>query len=269
MNNKLSGFFKYLDSGVDDVRRLSKPFCESLTLTGFAYVRVYHDGRISWVTSDSNHDRMLVDAGALESDPLVETAELLREGRYLWFHNREFPGCEDFYRIRSKEFGLDHGLVIVNHEKEYLETGAFSGCLSKRPLYNLFMNETELFRAFLEHFKANLTKTLRNVLDEGFSIDDIKSSPRSYAEDIFEIPSETRESLISVTGWSNLLKLSKREKECLALLSKNRTYQEIGEELNLSTRTIEHYFVSVKNKLNISTRAELFLAAQKLVHLGC
>lgn len=267
MNSVLRDFCNKLDKNVDTVRQLSKDFCETLNLSGFAYVRVYHDGRVGWVTSDSDHDRLLIDSGAIEEDPLLDTAELLREGRYLWFHDREFPGCEDFYRNRSQKFGLDHGLVIVNHHQDYLETGCFSGLLSKRPLYNLFMNETGLFRAFLEHFTTHLTKPLISLLEDGLMIEDLKSPKKNLSDDD-EIPSKTRAALIAACGWSNLLKLSPRETECLALVHQNLTHQQIGDRLQLSPRTIEHYLESVKIKLDINTRAELHLAAQKIVELG-
>ena len=61
--------------------------------------------------------------------------------------------------------------------------------------------------------------------------------------------------------------LSKREKQCLVLLKDGHTYHTIGLALGLSECTIEHYLESVKNKLNVEARTELFLAAEKLVQL--
>lgn len=77
-----------------------------------------------------------------------------------------------------------------------------------------------------------------------------------------------RQSLIAICGWKNLLLLSKREKECLVLFKQGYTYQSIGVHLGLSVRTVEHYIDSVKNKLGLETRSELYLAAEKLVQLG-
>lgn len=266
MNSNIKDFCKKLDQGVDSVRDLSKKFRQTFDLTGFAYVRVYLDGRVGWVSSDADHDRLLIESGFLKEDPLIDTPKLLKEGRYLWFHDRQFPGCEAFYRDRSQLFGLDHGLVVVNHHKDYLETGCFSGCLAKRPLYNLFLKETGLFLAFLEYFKNHLNKPLSSLLEEGLTIDDLKTPIRKPISNT--IPSEDRCSLVSTCGWASLLKLSPREKQCLALVWHSYTYQEIGESLNLSPRTIEHYLESIKNKLGIDTRAELRIAAKKLIELG-
>lgn len=264
MNSKLHAYCNRLDQSVDAVRHLSKKFSEPLGLTGFAYVRVYHDGRVGWVTSDADHDRLLIEKKALENDPLIDTAQLLKAGRFLWFHDREFPGCESFYRDRTRLFKVDHGLVIVNHCHKYLETGCFSGCLTHRPLYNLFFNEIAIFRRFLEHFKIQMKSAeLVGLLEEGLKIDDLKAKER--ASDLHPSDHSINACLIlaEVCGWTDLLKLSPRERECLALLGENYTYREIGSRLQLSSRTIEHYFESIKNKLNLDTRAQLRAAARR------
>jgi hypothetical protein len=165
MTAKFNYYFRRLDSGVDVVRQKSKHFCEAMELSAFAYVRVYHDGRVGWVTSDADHDRLLFDSGFIAKDPLIDTAKALKKGCYLWFHDREFPGSENFYKLRTKNFNIDHGMVMVNHQKEYLETTCFSGLLKRRPLYNLFTKEKGLFKAFTEHFKQVLNPRLKSLLE--------------------------------------------------------------------------------------------------------
>ncbi|HSX11097.1 MAG TPA: LuxR C-terminal-related transcriptional regulator [Chlamydiales bacterium] len=264
MKSIFQNYCKRLDQGVDSARSLSRHFRETFGLTAFAYVRVYRDGRVGWVTSDADHDRLLIERGYLEEDPLIDTAEFLKKGHYLWFHDRQFPGCESFYHDRQKLFGLDHGLVVVNHRTNYLETGCFSGCLAKRPLYNLFLQEKELFREFTTYFGENLTPQHQSLLEEGLHIEDLKSQPRAQ---VIEIPQQEREQLAEALGYSKFLKLSKREKECLLLMGRHLTYEDIAQELALSQRTVEHYLKSVKTKLEIDTRPELYEAAQKMALL--
>lgn len=254
-----------LDQGVDSVRQASKRFREMFDLTAFAYVRVYHDGRLGWVTSDADQDRMLIERGHLESDPLIDTAKLLKEGQYLWFHDREFPGCDSFYSDRQRFFNMDHGLVVVNHQKDYLETGCFSGCLAKRPLYNTFLQEMGLFREFLHSFSQNLNRTHQSLLEEGLRIEDLKVDSDSLLQELSVVE---RENLIASLGYSKFLKLSKQEIVCLNLLIEHLTYEEIARKMKLSPRTIEHYMESAKIKLEVEDRVELFAFARKLKQLG-
>ena len=104
------------DQGVDKMRRLSQNFCDPLGITTFGYVRVYHNGTTSWLTTKPDQDRFLIESGALDQDPLLNHAESLKEGMYLWFNDRQFPGCETFYRDRARLFQMDHGMVVVRHQ---------------------------------------------------------------------------------------------------------------------------------------------------------
>jgi len=268
MNSTLKHYSNRLESGVDKVRQLSKDFCSDLSLTLFGYVRIYNDGRMGWMTSDADHDRLLMDSGSLENEPLANNAQALKEGQYLWFHDREFPGSEAFYRDRARLFNVDHGMVIVKHQKDYLETACFSGSLKKQPLYNLFMNEAGLFNAFMGHFKQQLTPSLCRLLEEGLMISDIKSAFGQANVDNIHISNKLRASLLTACGWSRLLQLSPREKECLTQLRKGFSYSKIGSLLGLSDRTVEHYLDSAKNKLGLESRSELILAAEKLAQFG-
>lgn len=261
MSRALKAFGRRLDSGVDQVRKITGDFCSQLNLTLFGYVRVYHDGRLGWVTSNAEHDRLLIDSGALFNDPLVDTAQGLKEGPYVWCHERAFPGSAAFYHDRSRLFKVDHGLILVKHQKDFLETACFSGSLADKPLYTLFMNEAPLFEAFMEHFKSELNSPLLSLLNEGLLISEIKERYGTPASDPIE--AKLRLLLARGCGCKELLKLSRRERECLALLDKRLTYQEMAKALGLSARTIEHYLEAVKNKLGLETRAELLQIAKK------
>lgn len=144
----------------------------------------------------------------------------------------------------------------------------FSGLLAKRPLYNLFMNKKALFGAFMDHFISQLDRKSLSLLEEGVMLSDLKSHPGHSMEDGW-LNALEEPSLAALCGWKNLLKLSKRERECLLLLKKGYTCQAIGEYLKLSARTVEHYIDSVKNKLDLETRPELYTAAENLSHFDC
>lgn len=139
------------------------------------------------------------------------------------------------------------------------------GLLAKSPLYNLFVQEAALFEIFMDHFTSQINKRLLKLLEEGITLADIKNLSNRPSLEKERNADLKKKELVASSNWKNLLKLSKREKECLLYLQNGYTYQGIGEKLNLSERTVEHYIESVKNKLNIDTRPELYNAAQKIV----
>lgn len=265
MNISKTQLYRNFDLSVDKVRKLTKDFCAQLAVTVFGYVRIHDKGTVSWLTTSPDQDRFLVESGELTRNPLVNDRKSLKEGLYLDLYNRQFPRCEEFYRERVKLFKMDHGMVLIKHQKDYIETCCFSGLSSKRPLYQLFMNEQPLFKTFMEHFTNQLDASLIETLSEGISMSTLKDGCRSQEEALYF--SGDKAILLEACGWKNLLTLSKREKQCLDLLKRGHTYHAIGLSLGLSERTVEHYLESVKNKLNLETRTELFLAAEKLGQL--
>lgn len=244
---------------------MTKIFCDAMHLTAFAYVRVYHDGRVGWVTSDANHDRMLAEFGFFKDDPLINTAKALKQGHYLWFHDRKFPRSDEFYQQRTRHFKLDHGMVLVSHQKDYLETGCFSGLLAQKPLYNVFSQEKGLFKSYLASFKQNLPPDMLSLIEEGIHLRYLK--PAYGKDSSLALPTD-RKKLIINCGWGELLTISQREMSCLSLLREGLTYEAIGQQLDLSPRTVESYLFSVKNKLNLETRADLCQLANQLFELG-
>lgn len=255
------------DLGVDKVRRLSKDFCQLLGITCFGYVRINHVGHVSWLTSNPEQDRFLLDSGALNEDPLLNTPDAIKEGHYLWFNDRQFAGCDSFYRDRARLFQMDHGMVLVRRKATYLETCCFSGLLAKMPLYNLFLNEKAVFNLFMEHFTKQLDKRLLALLDTGVDIRDLKASFGKSSKQSDRETLTPSVSLATACGCTEILQLSTREKECLALLRQGYSYQAIGTLLHLSHRTVEHYIESVKNKLGIESRYELYNAAETMSEL--
>ncbi len=255
--------YSNFDRAVDKVRALSKNFCQPLGITTFGYVRVYDHGKMSWVTTNPEQDRFLVEAGMLNKHPLVDTKNALKEGCHL-DSIANFPGCEAFYQERAKRFQIDHSMVVVRHNKNYLETCCFSGLSTKRSLYPFFMNEQALFRTFMEYFTSQLDRHLMQILSEAIILSDVKAEYGKPPVNAFQ---GDWTQVVASCGWEHLYRLSRREKQCLQLLKKGYTYQAIGLSLGLSARTVEHYLDSVKNKLGAETRSELYLVAEKLVEL--
>ncbi len=62
--------------------------------------------------------------------------------------------------------------------------------------------------------------------------------------------------------------MTPREIECLRWCSKGKTNWEIGQILNLSERTVEHYVGSALKKLGATTRAQAVAMAMRIGRIG-
>src|SRR5262245_27084633 len=107
MRHNVQHFSRRLEGYVDSVRGLSKTFCDQFGITLLGFLRVTTSGNVSWVTSNPEQDQFLLESYSLCEDPLFDSRERPKEGQYLWFHDRQFAGCEEFYRDRVKHFHVD------------------------------------------------------------------------------------------------------------------------------------------------------------------
>jgi DNA-binding NarL/FixJ family response regulator len=99
---------------------------------------------------------------------------------------------------------------------------------------------------------ADLAQAIRRVVDG-----DAVFSPKlaGFVLDAF--------AAIEVTGLDpELDKLTKRERDVLQHIARGYTYREVGEQLFISTKTVENHMSSVLRKLQLSNRRELTRWAQ-------
>ncbi|NMH82416.1 helix-turn-helix transcriptional regulator, partial [Pseudonocardia xinjiangensis] len=59
--------------------------------------------------------------------------------------------------------------------------------------------------------------------------------------------------------------LSGREREVAALVLEGLTYKEIGEQLFISAKTVEHHVARMRQRLGSSSRGELFAHLRQIV----
>lgn len=62
-------------------------------------------------------------------------------------------------------------------------------------------------------------------------------------------------------NYNETLKLTQRETECLFLLIRAKSAKEIAQFLEISPRTVETYIEQIKDKMGVSTRAEMMTKA--------
>lgn len=61
------------------------------------------------------------------------------------------------------------------------------------------------------------------------------------------------------------ISLSARQKQCASYLLQGLTLKQMGEQMNLSPRTVEHYIENLKLKLACKNRTELIIKLTRLL----
>ena len=115
----------------------------------------------------------------------------------------------------------------------------------------------------LAAFKAGA----RGYVLKGVSAKELAGVVRSaVAGEVYVSPSIAAEMLVSLTQGKApdpLQELTAREREILALIGTGLTNREIGERIFLSEKTIKHYVTNILQKLQVRSRVEAALVANR------
>jgi two-component system, NarL family, nitrate/nitrite response regulator NarL len=114
---------------------------------------------------------------------------------------------------------------------------------------------------------AALKAGARSYVLKGVSAKELAHVVRSaVAGDVYVSPSIAAEMLVSLTQGKApdpLQELTERERNILALIGTGLTNREIGEKIFLSEKTIKHYVTNILQKLQVRSRVEAALVANR------
>jgi two-component system nitrate/nitrite response regulator NarL len=114
---------------------------------------------------------------------------------------------------------------------------------------------------------AALKAGARGYVLKGVSAKELASVVRSaMAGEVYVSPSIAAEMLVSLTKGTApdpLQELTDREREILSLIGTGLTNREIGDRIFLSEKTIKHYVTNILQKLQVRSRVEAALLANR------
>jgi DNA-binding CsgD family transcriptional regulator len=134
-----------------------------------------------------------------------------------------------------------------------------------KKINEIYIANLDLLNLFIGHFKENMgqSKALSKAYDMTFDFHLSNESQeidfnghhlvRNRADFIESIQLNNYSDRLQIEN----IQLSKRQSEILRWVVRGKTFKEIARLLNLSPRTVGHYFEAIKNKLNLFTRSEL------------
>jgi len=185
-----------------------------------------------------------------------------KEGKYcevndLFIYTSDYPNASDIIgKVDSDLVWRRQAPLMMENDKKIIYTE--QSCTFLEDALS-FGNRT---RYFLSHKLPLLGRTNKKIgtigisflLDDTHMIDSwLKKSGFSFNFD----PS-------SLLNTQKNYELSPRQIDCLVYLVKGMTIKQIARQLDLSPKTVEHYFVSIRNKLNCKSRYELFTKALQI-----
>ncbi len=248
-----------------------KKFCGPLNLFGvnhFFHARVTHTSHFTGINlhpeweeyffSNKNHLLLWPD----KCQPLKVKSNV----RFL-MENENDPHKE-LIHIAKEKYSINFSLQIV--EKTNQETDIFGFALdSPNPLKHMtLLKEMPLLRLFIKRFKEEFKGLYKHLNDHQI---DLKSflGPQFYNKKISPAsPSLARDCFLQKMNIKIPLPLSNREIEVIRYLIQGYSASQIGLNLYISKRTVEHHLERIKEKFDSSNKAELIRIIRELESIG-
>lgn len=161
-----------------------------------------------------------------------------------------------------KQIDEKNRLSMIRYLTNYREIFTFSGDSSNEHLKSFYINNMELFDAFILYFEERAETILSFYAKKQIKF----SSNNKHLEKTIhqEHPSHYDLKNLAIAEMKTQqyiikgrkIKISRREIECLALFHAGYTAKESAKLLGLSFRTIEKYFEVIKDKLNCLSKRD-------------
>lgn len=224
--------------GIKLVKPESDPFQVSGTPTGFNVKDILNlPCNVFFLNCRSEHQNL--NESEAEHLGALDAREVLGKS-VLDFIHAQYAKC---LLENDQDILLNQHLKILSEECVRLVDDAFWQALSiKMPWYNEEGNLIGTLGLGIVERQHSLPATLEKITKFGL---------------LHEPLIEKKMPSIKIENLYNNIHLTIREKEVLNYLIRGKTAKDTASMLNLSTRTVEHYLESLKNKFDVSSKAAL------------
>lgn len=249
------------------LKKFSAPLVDCFGISHFCYNRITNSGFYvytgicpEWEEYCWSEKMYLNDPSLRHPDNFCSGVSHLRVIKDEKWNEYNLKACE--------KFQINCSLLLRNKTANGIESFGFA-LQSTDPLQHVtLLNELPLLKLFIRRFQEEF-RSLNSVLEDNqvdlASI--IGPTFNNIASPIMSKPIQ-REQFLKKMGIA-VPSLTLRELEIVRELPKGYSASQIGNELFISTRTVEHHLDRIKDKFCCSSKSELIQKVRELESLGC
>jgi DNA-binding CsgD family transcriptional regulator len=246
--------------------RYCAPLYDIFGVNYFWYFRVTHSGDYSYIGTHADWSEWSFEHDMVKNFPLLRNPDTLSEG--IHFMNRTVRvGHEIPVNVAWEKFKVHLAISLVKKIDCGVEVFGF-GTKTNDPQAELaLLNELPLLRLFIKNFREKFKKSIEYAHENPVNL-------ISHLGPIFEetngtkLSEEKRMQFLKAVGLGSLLTLSKRENEVFLLIHEGYSCTQIAEILLLSSRTVEKFICSIKDKLSCDSKGQIIQMANSLFSNG-
>ena len=258
--NKLA--LQYALSMMPRMKEISAPLQKYMGIRSFSYMRIYNDcSYLSLLNGYEEFNKIYFET-IEKSDPhFIQTMQntIVSEPQFsLWPTERK--NLTPIFSL-LEAYDIWHGFQITYRKDGYCEMFSFTFDRESDDKREFFLKNALLLLKFVDYFRSqsidiigNKDKNKLAVFPQKFTITQAISDDSLVRQRFL---SELDKPLLLKGENGYVVKLTKRETECLKSIVSNKTAKEAANILGISPRTIELHISNIKQKLGISYKNQL------------
>jgi DNA-binding CsgD family transcriptional regulator len=240
---------KYTINHERTIKRICAPL-QDLNISDLGYVIIKTDGSFCNLSTFPAFLEYFYAEEMYTTQPYFSHPDLFQSGYTLV----QVTSNPSFQKACESRYDLNHCLCKIQKHRDYMEmffihppTNCSKNCLK-------YLKNIYLLDKFASYFRQEAKTLITNALHEGYNIS--KTRGRAFHEaapglKLLNNDCKTQQFLKKISP------LTAREHQCLDLYKQGRSAQATAAILDLSQRTVEHYFDNIKAKLGCQSKMEL------------
>lgn len=260
---------RYIKRHHNKIRQICDPLQRFFGINYFTYHSITPDGLWRPIVSRPDWADFYARDQLYLYDPMLLHPRCYQSGSVLWSQHLQEPYQKEILKTASEKFEMDHGFCIMERTEEGCDFFGFSAPPSHKKIYSTYLNDLPLLKEFCKYFKHEVLPILKLVDQDPIDLLALRGNDFLDAHGSpFEDANLTKSLFLQFITAQPLVKLTKREKECLSYYMDDFRMKDVAEKMGLSIRTIEFYLNNIKDKLDCNDKPELLKKGRELRSLG-
>ena len=265
MEDIIQHISRYCIPKIAEAKKCIEPL-KDFGINVFWYYRLDSEGNMGILNSHHRITETWYNEGFYRNHSLLTHPKFLKPQKLLAEHI-----SDDTYQYEKsfmrKACLMDHDYLVQKKPSENVtELFGFASTIPNTKLPLLAKKKPHVLDLFISHFQKEYKRLIQSVNENPVSL-------LPYLDRPFNEPSPCLQKLDEFDDLCNdflsknspLRLLTKREKEAAIHYMQGLTAQETAEEMGIGRQCVETYFERIKNKLNLSSKRELFKFLPNLI----
>jgi DNA-binding CsgD family transcriptional regulator len=245
-----------------DLRKICEPL-KNLGITYVACARIFNDFTSYFLSTDwdstDHHFKNEYPIGRY-----IPESEAGKKFRYLPFLAKdttrsELRALQDYREL----FNISHPIYFIERHAQYTEIFCYATFAHNSEIINFYLANIDVLEKFKAFFKEKASRIMECVNTKRLNLTG-KMHPSLSLDISLNFESEKNKILKEITPKNytisfegNDVSLTRRERDILKNLVRGCTIKETSNNLQLSPRTVEHYFNNIKMKMGKNHKSEV------------